>query len=106
MESPQSVLRTARVPLLILLARAEYPQEVRRIRKAAKLPTAARFIRPCAEVLPAGKTLVPPLPRRDLGKPHPVEPVLYRPSFSRRAAPISSYPGLPRRANKIGRAHV
>ena len=65
MESPQSVLRTARGPLLILLARAEYPQEVRRIRKAAKLPTAARFIRPCAKVFAFGENACTPDSRRE-----------------------------------------
>ena len=65
LESPQSVLRTARGPLLILLARAEYPQEVRRIRKAAKLPTAARFIRPCAKVFASGENACTPDSRRE-----------------------------------------
>ena len=62
---PQPVLRTVRGPLKILLARAEYPQGVRRIRKAAELPTAARFIRPCAKVFAFGKNACTPDSRRE-----------------------------------------
>ena len=65
LESPQPVLRTVRGPLKILLARAEYPQGVRRIRKAAELPTAARFIRPCAKVFAFGKNACTPDSRRE-----------------------------------------
>ena len=44
---------------------AEYPQGVRRIRKAAKLPTAARFIRPCAKVFAIGENACTPDSRRE-----------------------------------------
>ena len=64
LESPQPVLRTVRGPLKILPARAEYPQGVRPIRKAAKQPTAARFIRPCAKVFAFGKNTCTPDSRR------------------------------------------
>ena len=62
---PQPVLWTVRGPLKILLARAEYPQGVRRIRKAAELPTAARFIRPCAKVFAFGENACTPDSRRE-----------------------------------------
>ena len=42
---------------MILLARRKYPQGVRHIRRAAKLPTAVRFIPPCAKVFPSEKRL-------------------------------------------------